>query len=93
VRSFKILCDAYVNGIAVTGSIMDGSGHLGIMTAAVHRRKGYAQVCLQHLVRKLREAGITPCSIVNIGNSASHDLHLKTGFQIIGRCDFVTFKG
>ncbi|CAB3364284.1 Hypothetical predicted protein [Cloeon dipterum] len=64
--------------------LMTEYGGVGLLqTAPEHRRKGYAEIALAHLTRRLGQMGYMPSSNVTQYNEASHSLFKKMGYKVV----------
>ena len=79
----------YINNEPVCWVLVHEDNSMGIMyTKEEHRRKGLAEVVSKDLTRRIIEKGQTPYLQIVDGNSKSHGLAKKCGFEEVGACEW-----
>ncbi|XP_021956065.1 uncharacterized protein LOC110852334 [Folsomia candida] len=82
----------YVDGKPVCGVITQGFGILSALyTLQEHRKKGYANACMNFAYKELAKEGLIPTSTVEIRNEASIAFHKKLGCKIGYKADYIFF--
>jgi len=85
-----VTCGLYQDGELATVVIMNAHGLAGILiTDEKHKRKGYAFICMQYLLKELAKKGFIPASSVQQENSYSVALHKKLGMKITHESDYI----
>ena len=72
----------YINGTPVAGVVFHGIGFIGMLyTLPKYRKKGYGQLCMKHLMRRLGEEGYFPACSVDLENHASQSFQRSLGLK------------
>lgn len=70
----------------VCGAVLNGMGMLSMLfTDPDYRRKGYATLCQQYLLREMGREGLQPCLVAELGIQSSIDFHSSLGLKCIAR--------
>jgi len=84
----------YASNQLVCGAATHVNGIIGMLnTKEGFRRKGYAQMCMRSLMKRLAEKELIPCSAAEICNPASVKLHEKLGMKISHTVDYIGSDG
>jgi len=87
MRDDEILCEA---GAPFWGG---GMVHIGIVTQKKHRRRGYAYVACEHLIRECERMGWRPVWHTRTDNKGSMALARKLGFRGERTCPGYLYPG